>query len=218
MKKRFKYFLFSLLAIFLLLIIGFFTPRKWSADKICEDDSATVIIGSNGYHTSYILPVKINAYDWSKDFPVEPGIKFIEFGWGNREFYMSRDFSLKSTLKAMFPSATVMHIVYLDKNPGEWFKNPRHKQINLCREEYQALVRHINDSFQTDSTEEKIYLDRGLYGPSEFYEGKGKYHAFQTCNTWVAEGLREAGVNTPLWAGTAQSIMWHLRKYNDNDE
>ena len=211
--KFFKYFLFFLLIVILLLTAGFFIPRKWSQEKICPEDSVSIAISSNGFHTSFILPVSHDLYDWKKDFPQGENYQYIEFGWGNKQFYMARDFSIMNVLRALFPSETVMHVVFLDRSPEEWFKNSEAKRISICRKDYITLLTYIRQSFKLNNQGEMIYLDEGLYGPSAFYEGMGNYHGFETCNVWVAKGLREVDVNTPLWAGTAKSIMWHLRNY-----
>lgn len=211
MRKFLRYFLLFILICLLLLTAGFFIPRKWTDDKKCTADSSFfIIVGSNGYHTSFILPVKNDLHDWSKEFPVDNDIQYMEFGWGNQQFYMGRDFSLKATVKALFPSQTVMHVVYLDKDPEQWFKKSKAKRIHVCKEDYLFIVKYIQGSFEQQNLK-KIYLGEGLYGPSSFYKGKGKYHTFETCNTWVAKGLRGADVKTPLWGGLAPAIMWHLR-------
>lgn len=211
MKRFFKYFFLFLAATILLLSAGFFIPRKGSFGNACPEDSVSIVIGSNGYHTSFILPVKHPSFDWSLEFPVPYDIKYIEFGWGNQQFYMSKDFSIKATLRALFPSATVMHVVYLDKDPEKWFKGSKGKRIHLCTDDYLALIRYIKKSFDLDERQHPVYLGEGLYGPSYFFKGKGSYHALETCNTWVARGLREANVRTPLWGGLAPAIMWHLK-------
>jgi uncharacterized protein (TIGR02117 family) len=210
MRKFFKYFFIVLTGTILLFAIGFFVPRKWLPPEPCIEETVNITIGSNGYHTSFILPVKTNIYSWNKDFPAENDIQYIEFSWGNKNFYMNRDFSIKAAARAMLPSSTVMHIVYLDKEPEKWFKKQRLKNVTLCKPDYLTLVNYIKNSFAVDSSGNKIYLGEGLYGPSAFYEGTGNYYALETCNTWVAKGLRAADVNTPLWAGTAQSIMRQL--------
>jgi uncharacterized protein (TIGR02117 family) len=213
MRKFFKYFFQTILVLIILIIAGFFIPRKWSRSLSCKTDSVEVIIHSNGYHTSFILPVKNSVYNWRKDLPINSNIQYLEFGWGNKQFYMALDYSVKTTIKALFPSETVMHVVQLDKEPEKWFRGSKAKRLKICREDYAILVNYIRNSFEKDSQHKFIYLGEGLYGPSAFYQGKGNYHGLETCNTWVAKGLRLANINTPLWGGTAPAIMWHLRNY-----
>ena len=49
------------------------------------------------------------------------------------------------------------------------------------------------------------------YGASDvFYEARGSYNLFATCNEWSGARLRKAGVRTGVWTPFAQSIMWRL--------
>lgn len=212
MKRTIRIFLSTLFIIIILLTAGFFLPSPQRNKSEACARKAILHIGSNGFHTSFLLPVNNGWYDWRKDFEIPSEIQYIEFGWGNREFYMSRDFSIKATIKALFPSETVVHVVYLNATPEIWFKKPRDVKVFVCPRDYLNIVQYIRSSFHTSENGDKLYLGKGLYGPSSFFKGTGNYHAFKTCNTWVAEGLREAHIRTPLWAGTAQSIMWHLKR------
>lgn len=212
MRAILRYLFLFLLALVTVFAAGFFLPYPGKTGNNCIYDTVTMHISSNGFHTSFILPVRNGLYDWHEDFSMEPEVRYVEFGWGNKDFYMSRDFSLKATLEALFPSKTVVHVAFLGDEPERWFSRSRNQRLQLCPEDYESIVRYIRASFQTDSLGNKIYLGEGLYGPSSFFKGKGRYHAFNTCNTWVAEGLRQGHEPTPLWPETAQSIMWHLEK------
>ncbi|MDP6343627.1 MAG: DUF2459 domain-containing protein, partial [Alphaproteobacteria bacterium] len=50
------------------------------------------------------------------------------------------------------------------------------------------------------------------YPGSRFYEGAGEYHLLNTCNTWTARALRQAGLAVdPGNAVTADDLMAQLR-------
>jgi hypothetical protein len=44
-----------------------------------------------------------------------------------------------------------------------------------------------------------------------FYEAKGSYSLFTTCNARVGRGLRQAGVKVSPWTPLASQVVWHLR-------
>jgi uncharacterized protein (TIGR02117 family) len=205
----------TIIAILLLGIImtaGVFIPHPRLEKPDCStEDSFEIMVGSNGYHTSFIVPSSNEIYNWKDFLEIPDNAQFIEFGWGNKQFYMARDFSVITTIKALLPGETVMHVVYLDKDPEIWFSKPQVKRLKICREKYESLINYIRQSFIKNENDKLIYLGPGLYGPSAFYEGEGDYHAFQTCNTWVADGLRIINIRTPFWAGLAPAIMWHLK-------
>ena len=58
-----------------------------------------------------------------------------------------------------------------------------------------------------------IRIDHPGYGPRDaFYQGVGRASALSTCNHWVADRLRLAGVKASLWAPFAQGLVWRYRR------
>ncbi len=39
-----------------------------------------------------------------------------------------------------------------------------------------------------------------------YYNGKDNYRWYYTCNTWVNDGLKKAGLKAPLYTLTSESI------------
>ena len=71
--------------------------------------------------------------------------------------------------------------------------------------------RHIAGNFDVDATGRTMPLLGRGYGPADvFYEARGPYNAFFTCNEWTGEALRAAGVRMGIWTPFAQSIMLRL--------
>ena len=170
------------------------------------------MVRSNGYHTGFILPVKNDLFDWGGELEIREQAQFIEFGWGNDQFYMHRGgFPVFLALNAVLhPSPTVLHVVYLNRHPDKWFRHPQVKSILLDSAGYLNLVNYIRQSFRNHESR-KVYRGEGLYGPSEFYTANGKYHLFKTCNSWVARGLKRAGQKTALLPLTAGSVMRNIK-------
>ena len=51
-----------------------------------------------------------------------------------------------------------------------------------------------------------------VYGNNDaFYEAKGSYSLFFTCNTWAANALKTAKKEAPLWTATQQGIFYHYK-------
>jgi uncharacterized protein (TIGR02117 family) len=93
-----------------------------------------------------------------------------------------------------------------DPRPNEY-----QQPITLTAGEYRKLAIHIRQSFGIDSSGRTIPLRGRGYGPADiFYEGRGRYDAYRTCNEWTGEALRAAGVRTGVWTPLSQSIMWRL--------
>ncbi len=50
------------------------------------------------------------------------------------------------------------------------------------------------------------------YPDSNFYDARGRFHLFNTCNTWTARTLRAGGVNlSPSGVITADELVVRLR-------
>jgi len=59
--------------------------------------------------------------------------------------------------------------------------------VELSEAGMTRLCDHIQQTYAVDENGEPIRLNRG------WYRARGTYSAFNTCNTWVASGLRKAG-------------------------
>lgn len=56
------------------------------------------------------------------------------------------------------------------------------------------LIRYIHGSFARNGGQRVKPWRRGLYGNSWFYSARGKFYLFNTCHSWIAQGLRQAGL------------------------
>jgi hypothetical protein len=79
------------------------------------------------------------------------------------------------------------------------------------KNDYLQLMEFIQDSFQIDANGKEIRIGNGHNPHAGFYAAKGSYSLLRNCNSWTAEGLRKADVNTPFWDGLSSGIMLHLR-------
>jgi uncharacterized protein (TIGR02117 family) len=171
-------------------------------------------------HTNFFVPVRNNAFDWSqhlnlttlgKSAPAD--YRYLQFGWGDRIFYVETSswdkISISSALRSL-----------LLQNPAALFVKghstvPHYptetvKCISLDRPHYLKLMHFLEASFQTNS-QGKARISSGHDGDSSFYAATGRYSALKTCNSWTADGLRSADVNTPLWGGLAPAVMHQLK-------
>ena len=57
-----------------------------------------------------------------------------------------------------------------------------------------SICDYINKSFLLNDNEESIILSKRSVGNIIFYKAKESYHLFNTCNTWLAKGLKESGI------------------------
>jgi hypothetical protein len=57
------------------------------------------------------------------------------------------------------------------------------------------------------------HIDAPGYGCCDaFYWATGQANAIRTCNSWAANRLRLAGIETSLWPPFVQGLTWRYRK------
>ncbi|MBM0743244.1 DUF2459 domain-containing protein [Phormidium sp. CLA17] len=219
LRKGLVYLGAGALASSLAVAIAVLTPRKWSFEQR-EPCEFTVYLSSDGFHTNLFVPTKTVVYDWTRltsgianEFSM--GDRYIQFGWGDLRFYMEtpnwNQVNPLEGLRALFfwQNSTTLFVkghAALPHTPNEDLKC-----VRLGKTDYLAMMTFIDRSFQTNPQGQKQRLGSGQDQQSGFYAATGYYSLLNTCNSWTANALRAANVNTPLWGGLAQPIMMHLQ-------
>ncbi|UIE39375.1 DUF2459 domain-containing protein [Leptodesmis sichuanensis] len=204
-----------------LLAIAAVTPRKWffSQTEPCE---FTIYLTSDGFHTNFIVPVETAAYRWQEHLNLEAigktpaaSYRYLQFGWGDRRFYMETpswdQVNPTEALRALFYWRNDSAIFVKGHPQVPHYPNEQLKCLRLGKTDFLALMNFINSTFQVGADGHKQRLGSGQDRDSSFYAAIGSYSILKTCNSWTADGLRVANVNTPLWAGLATPIMQQLR-------
>jgi len=180
-------------------------------------EGITVYLADNGIHSDIVMPVKALGLDWTPyapkgDFASMPAdSSWIAFGSGEQRVYLETptwwDITPRTIWSALAGGKRVMHVEYVP--------NPDYavRQIRLRPEEYRRLWAAIRADFALDAHGRPQRIDHPGYGCCDaFYRAKGKESAVRTCNTWVANWLRLAGVRTSLWPPFVQGLVWRYRK------
>jgi uncharacterized protein (TIGR02117 family) len=182
-------------------------------------EGVRIFIRTNGVHTWIMVPTVSPDMDWR---PLAPGKdlkdprwgegNYVAFGYGNREVYLNTptwaDLKPADAFAAAFGTGSSLIHADHDHNPAA---EPAQRPITLTHDEYRRLVAYIRASFRLDAAGHSIAVPGRGYGTSDaFYEANGTYTALHTCNEWVGEGLRVAGVRTGVWTPLSASVMWRL--------
>ena len=119
---------------------------------------------------------------------------YVEVGWGEERFYQARETTVGMALRAVLqPNPSVLQVVPLPRQPRDYFPQSEIAEIRLEEQGYRALVAFVAESFTRTPAREPIRLSPSLYGNGWFYRAEGSFHAFNTCNTWVATAMEKAG-------------------------
>lgn len=182
------------------------------------DQGITIFVRTNGVHTWIMVPTVAAGVDWRPLAPAahikDPRYSgdYLAIGFGNRDFYLNTptwgDLSPRTAFAAAFGRGpSLVHVEHERSPKPDEYQRP----LVLSVAEYRKLAGHIHRSFELDPQgRSKPLLGRG-YGPADiFYEGRGPYNAYRTCNEWTGEALRAAGVRTGIWTPLSESIMLRL--------
>jgi uncharacterized protein (TIGR02117 family) len=179
-----------------------------------------IYVHSNGVHADLVLPVSALDVDWrqrlSFDDPdvIDGGFQYLAFGWGDRGFYLNTatwsDLTLSTALLALSGfDGTVMHVQAASAPaPG-----PRTGHLLLSAEQYHRLADFVDQSFErTNSGALMPIAGAHYFGRHDaFFEARGHYSAFNTCNEWTRQALSRANQSTPLWAPFDIALFHHMR-------
>lgn len=206
-----------ILAIALYLIIALILSKIPVNSNFKETPNGIeIFVQSNGVHTNFIIPAQSEYVDWTPHLPydqfeeVDSSFKYISFGWGDKDFYMNTptwaDLTVATALKALFFMGTgAMHINYIQNKPG---KSDLCKRLMISKTEYMTLINYINGTFKTDNSDKFIPIKHPGYSQYDcFYEANGTFSFLKTCNVWVGEGLKKAGIKTSFWTPFDFSVL-----------
>lgn len=181
----------------------------------------SIYILTNGVHTDIVVPLRNEITDWSKEVKFsntiskDTAFNLLSLGWGDRAFYMETptwaDLKASTALKAAFGlSRSAVHATFY-KRLNE---DSTCVRINLSTAQYSRLVKYIENSFSKDSSGHFIpIITNANYDNNDaFYEAKGSYHLFYTCNTWANNALKSCGQKASVWTPFDKGIFYQYHK------
>jgi uncharacterized protein (TIGR02117 family) len=204
-----------------LYLAAAYILSRITVDKETDAKAAvSIYIITNGVHTDLVVPVKNKCCDWSKKVLFENTIKkdttaqFLAMGWGDKGFYLDTPEWTDLKASVAFKAATglgntAIHATFYSK----MIESKTCKKILISEEQYQRLIKYIDNSFKKDATGDYInIITTANYGKNDaFYEANGSYSMFHTCNTWANNGLKSCGQKCCLWTPFDTGIFL---KYN----
>ena len=173
-------------------------------DAPVPNGETAIYVVARGWHTDIGLPVDAVTgplASLERDFP---GVRFMVFGFGERQFYMARDTGSGEMLAALLPSESAILMTALRAPPPEAFADQTVVTLHLSRSGVERIALRVWDQLEKTADGSVIRLADGPYIGSMFYASRETYDAFHTCNTWTALLLRDGGypMNTHvLFAG-----------------
>ncbi len=169
-------------------------------------DSLAVAADTNKHHDIYLVKsawhvgilIRIDSLS-SSMLPVLSSFReysYVDMGWGDEDFYQADGINYFYAVKAaLIPTSSVIKVTghYGDLNDIIRWSDFAIK-IRLDSEVYVKLLRFIDDSFLNEGGK-RIVTKKEVGGAIKFYKSTLSYSLIYTCNTWVADALKHAGLD-----------------------
>lgn len=170
-------------------------------------------------HYDILLPLNdntLNGFAFSERAGVplrHPEARWLIVGWGASGFYTTvrsyGDITAAVLWDGLTGDTSVMHVDVggdIPPSAGVTF-------LKISNAEFHALLTTLEASFARNAEGGFIPLtNAGFRDTDAFFAAKGHFHLLRTCNTWIGETLRSAGLRFGIWTPTPQSVALSLSK------
>lgn len=217
MKKAIKYIKNIIIIILAFIIIYLLAAVVLSysgtnPSPLACNKSEKLYITTTGIHLFIMLPKENLDSQLLAQFSIPETVKFVSFGWGDKEFYLNTptwdDITLSTTFQALlWSSESIMQISYYNHKRTTW------KAVNICPSQMNKINNYIMNSFKKTAQGKLVEVKTNGYGKNDFfYEATGSYTCFNTCNNWVNKALKNADIKTSIWSPFDFGVMYHIRE------
>jgi Protein of unknown function (DUF2459) len=184
-------------------------------------DDAVVYVIRRDWHTDIGLPVEEIAGPLAILEKPFPGVRFLAFGFGERQFLVNHEKGFGAMLGALLPSQSALLMTALAASPEQAFGSPSVIALRLSRAGLYQIQAALWHEFELTAAGEPMLLANGPYEGSVYYAARDTYYGLYTCNTWTADILRAGGLPIPAagvlfagqvmgaasWIGTHQASL-----------
>jgi hypothetical protein len=121
--------------------------------------------------------------------------ELIDIGWGDEAFYQHPDFDWDLAYQALFyPTPSTLRVEGIFISMLEYFNlSEIVVELKINNEQLKILQGYISDTIWRDGKNQHKVLSTQYLKRVYFLKANGEYHLFNTCNTWLANGLEQAG-------------------------
>ena len=204
--------MFRCFLICLLMIVSAAPATAHWACTTAEPTCKLVFIVHDSWHAAIVLrkaDITVDALPELMDFPEA---EFIEFSWGDKDYFPDPDAGVFTAIKAAFwSSGSVLHLVGFSGNVRNFYRSGEVVELQLTAQAHQRIIDYISDTFSRLQPKGRAQAQAGLVAYSRFYPATRKFSLLKTCNTWVAEALKSAGLPiSPINVITADSLATQM--------
>jgi len=174
------------------------SPLQVSEDQVQNDNSSYQIYLTKQYWHTAVVIKKVDV-----DTTIFPEVTFfndaglIDIGWGDEEFYQHPGFDSGLAYKALFYATSSTIRVEGIRIPTQHYFDISEivVEFTISKNQLDTLCTYISNTvWRNKNGQHEILSTQGL-SRIIFFKANGEYHLFNTCNTWLAKGLKQAGID-----------------------
>jgi uncharacterized protein (TIGR02117 family) len=188
------------------LVATLWALTSLSDGQVDATGDTEVLLISGPIHYDFLLPLNEATLDRFSELETHglplkhPNARWLLVGWGARDFYTTTgsysDVSLRAVLRGVFGDKAVIRTDVLGELHPD--ANPLHFVMNAAQ--YNQLLHAMNNTIERRSDGSLAVLDTpGFTDTDRFFAAKGNFNLFATCNTWVGQMIRKAGLPFGAW-------------------
>jgi uncharacterized protein (TIGR02117 family) len=190
----------AFLCVAALLLLGSCSSRDEGERAPLSGNGPDIFVVYDSWHAAIVIRKADFAAEVIPETGDFPGAEYLEFSWGDADYFPAADAGIRLALRAAFWSrGSVLHVVGIDRTPRQYFPAAEIIRVPVSMEAFGRLERFLSEQFRRPDSAAPAPAMPGLVSNSRFYPAMGKFSLLRTCNTWVAEALQYAGL--PISSG-----------------
>ncbi|WP_299485394.1 DUF2459 domain-containing protein [Acaryochloris sp. IP29b_bin.137] len=149
-----------------------------------------------GFHTAIILEQPTG---WRLGPHNHPQARYVEYGWGDKQFFMYSDTSISTTLAAgVLPTASVMYVRGRDQVPTAKDQVRQLYYRQVTSQQLYDLIEALEQSFLRHNGKRVEPYPSVPAFVGQFYPGREYYVIWSDCNAWTVRHLQAIEVASPV--------------------
>lgn len=161
-----------------------------------NDDKIEIYLIKQRWHTAIVIQ---NKYINTTIFPearLFGKYKLIDIGWGDAEFYQYPGFDSGLAMKALFlKTPSTLRVEGIALSSESYFDiSEIVVRLNISKKQLEKITTYISNTVYKDYNSKPVILSKAGLGRIIFFKANGEYYLFNTCNTWLARCLADAGI------------------------
>lgn len=204
------------IVIFPIIIFFFSTSTFTNSSHLLPDENKVeVYLIKQYWHTAIVIEsneIDKNKYRFMKFFE---GYNLLDFGWGDELFYQHPDFDLYLGARAILkPTSSTLRVEGISLSKQDYFDYSEIViKLLIDSNRLEKILDYIEATFY--KIDDEYVVLNSLGGSITFFKAKGEYHLFNTCNTWLARCLKQAGFDIDTNIILTEQLFSEILKYGE---